>query len=75
MIFCVYGDAILPGDDAPGVMARWCGQSSNETNFQRRDSSAARRYISSSMNERATSGGTLDSQWTRGPSFRTGSAP
>jgi hypothetical protein len=52
----------------------WSGQSTS-TNFQRRDSSAARRYISSSMNERATSGGTLASRWTRGPSFRTGSAP
>src|SRR5216683_5065697 len=34
-----------------------------------------RRYINSSMNERPTSRGTFGSRWTRGPSFRTGSAP
>src|SRR5713226_6564696 len=37
--------------------------------------SRARGYISSSMKERATSGGTRGSRWTRGPSFKTGSAP
>src|SRR6266849_3875795 len=34
-----------------------------------------RRYINSSTNERPTSGGTFGSRCTRGPSFRTGSAP
>src|SRR6266851_5897902 len=36
---------------------------------------SVRRYINSSANERPTSGGTFGSRWTRGPSFRTGSAP
>src|SRR5260370_41746022 len=36
---------------------------------------AERRYISSSMNERATSRGPLGSRYTRGPAFNTASAP
>jgi hypothetical protein len=64
-------------DHAFGVEAEGFTWVCFAVNFPQNDETAPlqRRYISSSMNEQATSGGTLGSRWTRGPSFRTGSAP